>query len=79
MVHKLSISFYDQLNIPYKDQVWNPNTDPPYNDTTKVYCVAIVCHKKAFQSSIDTLLTEPVIVPQVDHVFDDNGSFNIGE
>jgi hypothetical protein len=24
-------------------------------------------------------LTEPVIIPQVDHVFDDNGSFNIGE
>eukprot|EP00957_Ditylum_brightwellii_P048082 3650504-Ditylum_brightwellii.AAC.1 len=44
-----------------------------------VYCAAVVYHKKAYQSLIDTLLTEPVIVPQVDHVLDDNGNFNIGE
>eukprot|EP00957_Ditylum_brightwellii_P141185 10756733-Ditylum_brightwellii.AAC.1 len=35
MVQILSISFYDQLNFPYKNQTWNPNTGPPHNDMTK--------------------------------------------
>eukprot|EP00957_Ditylum_brightwellii_P102191 7789834-Ditylum_brightwellii.AAC.1 len=46
---------------------------------TKVYCAAVVYHKKHFQSLLDMLLIEPVIVPQVGNEFEDSSSTNIGE
>ena len=46
---------------------------------TKVYCASVIYHQKAFQSSMDTFLRHPLIIPQVDQVFDDEDSFNICE
>eukprot|EP00957_Ditylum_brightwellii_P070944 5390634-Ditylum_brightwellii.AAC.1 len=44
-----------------------------------MYYVAVVYHKKSFHSMLDMLLTEPVIVPQVDNEFEDSNGYNIGE
>eukprot|EP00957_Ditylum_brightwellii_P116112 8857258-Ditylum_brightwellii.AAC.1 len=65
MMQNLFISYYDQLNFQFNNQVWNPNTNPPFNDMIK--------------SLLDMLLTEPVIVAQFDYEFEDSSSYNIGE
>eukprot|EP00957_Ditylum_brightwellii_P133475 10176053-Ditylum_brightwellii.AAC.1 len=79
MIQHMSISYYDQLNFQVNNQVGNPNTDSSFNDMTKVYCATVAYHKKSFQSLLDMLLTEPVIVPQFYNEFEDNSSYNIGE
>eukprot|EP00957_Ditylum_brightwellii_P160245 12199865-Ditylum_brightwellii.AAC.1 len=35
MMQNLSIFYHYQLNFQVNNQVWNPNTDPPFNDMTK--------------------------------------------